>query len=94
VVEPGHAWCELSASTGGFEMPTVLELTFALDGQEIGTQRATRQGAFALRIPLRGVPPREHRLRVTASAFVTPHDYMGADDHRPLSYKVKALTVG
>lgn len=93
-VQPGHSWLELSASTGGFEMPVTLELSFSLDGKALGTQRAVRQGAFAIRIPLQGVAVGEHELRVTANTFVTPYEYMGAEDHRALSYKLKGVTLG
>jgi glycosyltransferase involved in cell wall biosynthesis len=93
-VEPGHTWLELSASTEGFKMPVTLELSFSLDGRALGTQHATRQGAFAVRIPLDGVAAGQHELRVTANTYVTPYEYTGAEDHRPLSYKLKDLTLG
>lgn len=93
-VEPGHTWLELSASTGGFEMPVTLELSFSLGGKALRTQRAVRQGAFTVRVPLEGTAAGEHELRVTANTFVTPYEYMGAADHRPLSYKLKGVTLG
>lgn len=93
-VQPEHTFVELVASTGGFAMPVALELSFSLDGQALGTQRAVRQGGFSVKVPLRGVTAGEHQLRVTANTFVTPNEYMGAEDHRPLSYKLKGLTLG
>lgn len=93
-VQPGHSWLELSASTGGFEMPVTLELSFSLDGNALGTRRAVRQGAFSIRIPLQGAAVGEHELRVTANTFVTPYESVGAEDYRPLSYKLKGVTLG
>lgn len=92
-VEAGQTQCELSGSTGGFELPEPLELTVAIDGAPRGSYRTVRQGAFTISIPLHGLAPGAHEMRVTANTFVTPYDYMGADDHRPLSFKPQSVTL-
>jgi glycosyltransferase involved in cell wall biosynthesis len=87
-VESGHTACELSCTTGGFQMPQPLELTLSVDGRRVSREVIAAGGAFSVRVPLGGAAPGDHELKVTANTFVIPYDYMGADDYRPLSFKL------
>lgn len=92
-VEPGQTLCDVSGTTGGFLMPEPLELALALDGRPAGARQTVARGAFSVSLPLGAVAPGVHELKITANTFVIPHDYMGADDFRPLSYKLSSITL-
>lgn len=92
-VQAGQTQCELKGTTGGFQMPQMLELNVSIDGRPVTQRPTVRQGEFSVIVPLADVTPGTHELRVAANTFVIPHDYMGADDFRPLSFKLLDITL-
>ncbi|MGE3507842.1 MAG: glycosyltransferase family 2 protein [Vicinamibacterales bacterium] len=92
-VEPGQTRCEVEGSTGGFDMPVPLELTIAVDGREVGTQRPGGGGEFVLVVPLAGLEPGAHELTIASNTFVVPFDYVAAEDYRPLAFKLRNIRL-
>jgi glycosyltransferase involved in cell wall biosynthesis len=67
-------------------------LTIWIDGQPIGKQRLNKSGDFALELPLAPVVSAgEHSIEVQASTFFVPHSFIRVGDHRPLSWKARAI---
>jgi hypothetical protein len=71
-----------------------LALSFFIDGRSFGRQQVGRGPSFTMTVPLTGVAPGTHQLRVEASAWVVPDRHFGNHDYRPLSYRLDALGVG
>jgi len=92
-IEPGQTTCVIEGTTGGFELAQPLEVTVAIDGREVARCETVRKGDFTVTVPIAGVAPGEHQLQVTSSTFVVPHDYMGADDYRPLAFKLRDIRL-
>lgn len=90
---PDHTLIELAGSTGGFRMPSPLEVNLYLDDRHVHCEQVGRGQTFALSVPLGDVAPGRHELKVVSSTFVVPHDYMGIGDYRPLSFKLTKLKL-
>ena len=74
-------------------MTRTLELSLSVDGEPIGNRRTVQKGEFSLSVPLEGISPGKHQLKITANTFVVPYDYAGADDFRPLSFRLLHITL-
>ena len=70
-----------------------LALAFFVDGQSFGRHEVGRGPGFTMTVPLTGVAPGPHELRVEASAWVVPDRHFGNHDYRPLSYRLDGLEV-
>jgi glycosyltransferase involved in cell wall biosynthesis len=92
-VEPGQTRLELVGSTGGFSMPRPLELDIFVDGTPVGRERIGRYAEFSCSVSLAALTPGSHELKIVSNTFVVPHDYLGVDDFRPLSFKLLDLKL-
>jgi glycosyltransferase involved in cell wall biosynthesis len=71
-----------------------LELEAFLDGRSLGSTLVGGAGAdIDITWRLDDVPPGRHQFRIAANTFVVPHDQLGNQDFRPLSYHVVKLDV-
>jgi glycosyltransferase involved in cell wall biosynthesis len=68
-----------------------LEVAFWVDGACLGRRRVGRRGEFGVAVPLGGVTPGRHALRVACSSFLVLHDFRGNEDFRPVSFRVRRL---
>jgi hypothetical protein len=73
--------------------PRDLRLGIALEGRPVQEYRAPGVPAFSCRICLTDLEPGDHLLTVSCDSFIVPHDYLGNEDHRPLSFRLQSLEV-
>jgi glycosyltransferase involved in cell wall biosynthesis len=65
-----------------------------LDNQEIASSLIESENTFRLTIPLESpLQPGQHNIEISANWWFVPHTLSGAPDYRPLSWKVKEITM-
>jgi len=89
-VGPQHTALQLVGSVVQGRLRRPLELEAFLDGHSLG-RKPVGKSDFSVAWDLASVPAGPHEVRIAASAFVVPHDYLGNQDYRPLSYRVVAI---
>jgi glycosyltransferase involved in cell wall biosynthesis len=92
-VRPGQKRLHLEGTVEIGHHLEPLELALSLDGRPLGRFVAGRAGGFVVAASLDGVPPGRHELRVEANRFLVLHDFRGNGDFRPVSYKLRRLSV-
>ena len=91
-VPEGRAQLQLRGAPWSAHFQPGLTLAFFLDGHPLA-RHAVSGDSFAIHVPLAGVVPGRHELRIEASACVVPDRHLGNHDHRPLAYRLDALEV-
>jgi glycosyltransferase involved in cell wall biosynthesis len=92
-VPEGTAHVRLRGALWSAHFQPGLSLSFFVDGRPLGRHEVGRGPSFTVTVPLIGVAPGAHQLRVEASAWVVPDRHFGNHDYRPLSYRLEALDV-
>jgi hypothetical protein len=92
-VRPGQKVLHLEGAVevGHHDRPLRLELS--LGAKWLGRFWAVRSGSFALAAPLDGVASGRHQLRVEANTYLVLHDFRGNGDFRPVSFKLRRLSL-
>ncbi len=93
-VRPGQRLLRLEGAVEIGHHRRPLELELELGGRKLGRFPAARAGDFALTAPLDGVEGGRHELRVAASSYFVLHDFRGNGDFRPVSFRLRRLSVG
>jgi hypothetical protein len=76
-------------------MSPPLTIEAFVDQQSIGRVDTGRGNDFSVSWPLpEAISPGAHELRLLANGFLVPHDRLGNQDFRPLSYRVSQLQIG
>jgi glycosyltransferase involved in cell wall biosynthesis len=78
-----------TVALGGFRRP--LELDVSIDGRLLGRRTTRGPSQFTVTFPLTDVSPGAHQLRIVSSDYAVPHDLLGNQDYRPLSFKLESL---
>jgi glycosyltransferase involved in cell wall biosynthesis len=92
-VPQGPAHLRLRGTRWSSHVQRGMTLAFFLDGQPLAHRDAGRGSSFAITVPLTGVSPGPHQLRVEASACVIPDRHLGNRDRRPLAFRLDGLDV-
>lgn len=92
-VPAGPAHVRLRGTLWSVHFQAGLALTFFVDGQPVGREEAGLGPSFSITVPLTGVAPGAHELRVEANASLVPDRHLGNHDYRPLSYRLDGLEV-
>lgn len=80
------------ATTDPAHLRKPLRIEAFVDRTSLGVRDVT--GAeFALEWPLNDVPEKTRTIRLVASTFMVPNDYLGNGDFRPLSYRPSRIEV-
>lgn len=89
----GHTAVELDLEGVVQPMPWPLTLDLWLDGRHVCRHHDRALSELSLRVPLQDVPPGEHDLTIVSSSYLVPHEYLGNGDYRPLSLRLKGLSM-
>src|SRR6185295_5823506 len=92
-VEPGHTSLTLTGTSVPASLRGPLKLEALVGGRSLGARSIGTDHTFALTWSLSGVPVGPHQLRLVASTFMVPDDWLGNQDYRPLSYCVSQLRL-
>ncbi len=92
-VASGHTAVTVSGKTAFGRLPRPLELEAFLDGRPLGRKSIGRARHFALTWPIDNVAPGLHELQIVSNAYTVPHDVLGNQDFRPLSFSLEQLTL-
>jgi glycosyltransferase involved in cell wall biosynthesis len=92
-VKPEHTQLHLDGEIMLGRLPHPLELNLFLDGQPLGRQRIGRRKDFTLNIALKAIAPGSHELKIVSNTYGVPDNFMGNGDFRPLSFKLRQLTL-
>jgi hypothetical protein len=91
--EPGDIQLQLDGEVMLGRLPRPLELELFLDGQPLGRQRIGRKKEFTLTVSLKAIAPGSHELKIISNTYGVPDKSMGNGDFRPLSFKLRQLTL-
>ena len=80
-----------SVALGGFRRP--LEIEASIDGGSLGRQTVAGGSQFVVEFPLKGVRAGSHQVRIVSSQHLVPHDLLGNQDYRPLSFRLEQLRL-
>ena len=86
-----HTDIVLEAELPPGTLSTPLTIEAQINGRSLGVQAAGTEPRFRLIWRLNGVSPGAHEIQLKANGFAVPHDMLGTDDYRPLSYHVRTL---
>lgn len=76
------------------ELRRPFELEAIVDGRSLGQRGVGRnQREFSLSWSLGRTSAGRHELHIVSTAYTVPHDVLGNNDYRPLSFKLEQLTV-
>jgi glycosyltransferase involved in cell wall biosynthesis len=92
-VPPGASHLRLRGTAWAVPLQPRLTLALFLDGELLGRGEAAPGPSFSISVPLAGVTPGRHELRVEASASVVPDRHLGNRDHRPLAFHLDGIEV-
>jgi len=92
-VPEGPAFVHLRGTQWSPHFQPGMTLAFFLDGRPLARHEAGNGPSFAITVPLTGVPPGRHELRIETSACVIPDRHLGNRDHRPLAFRLDSLDV-
>ena len=92
-VAPQHTTLTIigTSALSGFGPPLVLEVS--LNGEPLGRRTAPPTSRFEIHFPVSGVEPGTYQLRIASSDYVVPHDRLGNQDYRPLSFRLEQLRL-
>ena len=92
-IEAQHTSLALVGSVvhGGFRRP--LEIEASIDGGSLGRRTVAGGSQFVLEFPLKGVRAGSHQVRIVSSQHLVPHDLLGNQDYRPLSFRLEQLRL-
>ncbi len=92
-IAPHHKRLEIvgTVALGGFRRP--LELHVSIDGTPLGRRTAAGKSQFSVEFPIAPVAPGTHHVRIVSSQYAVPHDVLGNQDYRPLSFKLEQLRL-
>ncbi len=92
-IEPGHTHIRLEGSHGALDPMRPLQLEIYLDNQRLAQTTIQTPACFSLHVPI-GIPHRgTYQLRINSSSYLVPHQILGNDDYRPLSFKIEKLEL-
>jgi glycosyltransferase involved in cell wall biosynthesis len=92
-VAPGHRALTLVGKVAFGRLPRPLEIEAFLDGRPLGRHRVGRARDFSVTWPLPDIAPARHELQIVSNAYTVPHDVLGNQDFRPLSFRLEQLTL-
>jgi hypothetical protein len=92
-IEPGQTQLRLAGDIMLGRLPRPLELDLFIDGQLLGRQRIGRKKEFALRLPLNAIVLGSHELKIVSNVYSVPDTFLGNGDFRPLSFRLRHLTL-
>jgi glycosyltransferase involved in cell wall biosynthesis len=92
-VESGQSAVVVVGKVAFGRLPRPLEIEGFLDGRPVGRHRVGRARDFSVRWPLGDVSSGAHELQIVSNAYTVPHDLLGNQDFRPLSFRLEQLSL-
>ena len=76
---------------GTINRRSATRLDVFVDGYSCDSRMHEREANFEIRIPVKGLIPGPHEVRVTSSSWFVADDFLHNGDFRPLAFQVVKL---